>query len=435
MVSSHRILLVSALANINFLSAHNSPSHPRNVFKRIIYEEPKVAGGWNNKEIYKDVKNFFPNGYHGPGADQPSSSSSAPPPQGSTGGTDYIGSDICGNGGCRDYAEYCKFLKQNGQPLPADCPNAGSVGGAPSLLPSSAQGGGRGGGGSSQTLPASTSQNTGGSTTPNSKCGTTSVQCPDNCAMNIRFTSDSMPVPFGFGRDSGGTSQQTSTKDACICMNPGSVSVKIGSTGKDDRSTLIEGNAKGYSDASFFDVSYVEGYTYPIVCWSDADNKKMTGSPIDLYSRGKCTSNPSSTKMGDICENDGFKPLSTPGGDQCMRCTLPSMFFAPTSGAAYAYPYDDQACASGKVDGQAYGGPVVTGGKITCCVGPQCCMNTWTIGGQTNPGNCNRDCKPCANSPVTPCTKACSSPYGKRDSGLREEHLRRRHQHHRRRDT
>ena len=30
-------------------------------------------------------------------------------------GTDYIGSDVCGNGGCKTLAEYCAAIKRNGK--------------------------------------------------------------------------------------------------------------------------------------------------------------------------------------------------------------------------------------------------------------------------------------------------------------------------------
>ena len=35
-----------------------------------------------------------------------------------SGGTDYTGSDICGNGGCKSPEEYCSFVKKNGQSDP-----------------------------------------------------------------------------------------------------------------------------------------------------------------------------------------------------------------------------------------------------------------------------------------------------------------------------
>ena len=250
--------------------------------------------------------------------------------------------------------------------------------------------------------------------------------------MNIKFTTDSLDVPFTAGN--GGHSAQTSTKNACICMTGGSVRVNIGSNNPGDHTTLVEGNAAGLNDNSFFDVSYVEGYSYPVVCWNDHDPTRMSGSNIDLYAEGKC-SDPSKTKMGDICNNDGYVLLvSGDPAHDCWKCTLPSAFFAPASGAAYAYPYDDCPCASDPVAGQPYQSPMATGGDLTCCIGPQCCANTMTTGGQTRKGNCNRpDCMPCsAGFSWGHCDAKCNPGAQNRDYErvLHQASLRKRHHHH-----
>lgn len=41
---------------------------------------------------------------------------------GMIGVNDVVGGDVCGNGGCKNETDRCNHLKQNGQPLPADCP-------------------------------------------------------------------------------------------------------------------------------------------------------------------------------------------------------------------------------------------------------------------------------------------------------------------------
>ena len=452
MVFSARVPIYIALLSASQISAHDAPLSPRNLFKRNIhyaapadgYAAHPPKGGWNNPDLYKSV---FPNGAQGGSPTSSPSPSPSPNNNGyssSSGGTDYIGSDICGNGGCKSLEEYCWHVQQNGQ-HDDKCNNIGTG----SSNPSSAAGGG--GGGSPTTAPASS--NTGSSSTGDTSdipssgsgtCGKTSATCSGTCAMHIKFSSDSLAVPFTPG--DGGTSDYKTTKDSCVCMHGGSVRINIGSTDHTQHTTLIEGNAEGLGqDVSWWDVSYVEGFTYPVVCWQDNNPSRMSGSNVDLYKSGKCTSDGSKTKMGDICQNDGYDPLVR--GINCWQCTLPSVFWAPAAGAAYTYPKDDATCASDPPDpksGLKYASPMMKGGEITCCVGPQCCANSVSSGGLTKKGNCNDACKPCQygdgkeypNLPFASCTSACTT-KAKRDGGerlLRQESLRKRHLHHKHRD-
>ncbi|KAL9640141.1 MAG: hypothetical protein Q9164_000464 [Protoblastenia rupestris] len=255
----------------------------------------------------------------------------------------------------------------------------------------------------SSAAPASTPSQSEGGDDKNSEGSDDSsgASCPSGCHMTIAFTDDTLDVPFTAG--DGGHPKTGSTKGTCICMNKGSVRVNIGTENKDEHTTLIEGNAQGFSAQSFYDVSYVEGYTYPVVCWSDDEGHTMSGSNIDLYEHGSCEGG---SKMGDICLNPGYpKLIADEKANNCWKCSLPSQFFAPVSGAAYVYPYDDAPCASSPQKGGKYGSPMATGGRLTCCVGPQCPKNTFSTGGETNAGTCSRpDCVPCEGGcPVAAC--------------------------------
>lgn len=224
-----------------------------------------------------------------------------------------------------------------------------------------------------------------------------SASCPDGCQMTIKFSDDSLDVPFIVAKN--GSPKTGQTKGTCICMSGGSVRVNIGSTDIYSHSSLIEGSAAGLDLSSFFDVSYNEGYNYPIVCWTDEGS--MSGSNIDLYKKGSCPGG--QTKMGESCVNPGFEALAK-GGDNCWQCTLPDPFFGPAAGAAYTYPRDDSLCSS---QGGAAGTPMGNGGKLTCCVGPSCRSNTQSKGGETSGGRCDSGCQPCeGHGQCTSCTNA-----------------------------
>ena len=431
---AQRLTLLLALV-LSHTKAHPSPFHPRNLFRRGIFEsidwsgihfaEPKEGwenvhidepkGGWENVDYSggqnagKDLPWNDPGFYH----DTPAESAPV-------------------------VAEVSVEVSNQGtQPSMPEQPNGGTSEGVQAQPPAPDQPGVHTQAPPQQTDVSSQPEAPGNdddSSTGKSKgkCGKSSAQCPPGCQMTIKFTSDSMAVPFTPG--AGGHSKDKTTQNSCICMTGGSVRVNVGTTDPSKHTTLIEGNAAGLNDNSFFDVSYVEGYNYPVVCWNDKDPSRMSGHNADLYKRGKC-SDPSKKKMGDICTNDGYDKLvlATPDTD-CWKCTLPSTFFEAAAGAAYTYPYDDCPCASDPMPDKNYQSPMANGGEITCCVGPDCCENTMSHGGQTKKGNCNRsDCKPCnAGFSWGHCSSACDNKKNKRsfERVLEQHSLRKRQKHH-----
>ena len=375
MAFSHTLCLFLAVASISKVLASEEDS-----LQERGYAVP--SGGWNNPELYRNVDWSSVFGNKAPAATPPSpgsgsgSSTSAPSPTGTS--------------------------SQSSQDT-------------------------------SDTNVVSKESSNGGNNHDFSGATTSSTDCPAGCAMTIKFTDDSTHVDFTTCTNNvcGGSPPRGNTKGTCICMNSGSVRVKIGTT--DDTqigATLIEGNAVGLSSSSFYDVSYVEGYSWPVVCKS---GNTMSGHNMDLHAGGNTCAGAS--KMGDFCENPGYTNMTSSDPDQCWQCTLPSPFFAPASGAAYTYPQDDQDCPSGpNADSGVYASPMATGGELECCIGPHCAPNTMSAGGMTAMGNCNRGCRPC--SQVESCAGPCQ-PKSKR--GLEElfgkaaekSRSRKRHTHHR----
>lgn len=150
--------------------------------------------------------------------------------------------------------------------------------------------------------------------------------------------------------------------------------------------TILETNPTG-----FFDVSYILGYSLPVVCRS---NNVASGCSIDLFSTG--ASCPTPVHDG-ICDNPtgpgGSKdPGSFPGSPSawpwCNACSPPDPFFAPCSGSAYTYPYDDGATV----------GPAT--GSIQCCVGTACGTTGKEGNGKWGNTNLNRQdpCQACGTA-------------------------------------
>ena len=110
----------------------------------------------------------------------------------------------------------------------------------------------------------------------------------------------------------------------------------------------IEGNY-GVQDPDkkvFIDVSYVVGYSVPIVC--SCGDIPVTGCNIDLRSKNACPEPEQSN--GDVCKN--------PKGDSGIL----DPFFAPCAGAAYTYFKDDSS---------TQGCPLGTS-VVNCCIGTTC---------------------------------------------------------------
>lgn len=153
--------------------------------------------------------------------------------------------------------------------------------------------------------------------------------------------------------------------------------------------TILETNPSGY-----FDISYILGYTLPVVC---SANGASTGCALDLFGTG--TPCPSAVQDG-VCVNPtgpggsrdpgsypGSYPNSAAAWPWCNACSPPDPFFAPCSGSAYTYPYDDGATV----------GPAT--GSIQCCVGTAC-GSTGREGsgkGGSNEPNRAQPCAPCAS--------------------------------------
>lgn len=108
--------------------------------------------------------------------------------------------------------------------------------------------------------------------------------------------------------------------------------------------SLIEASFPG-DQWNSVDVSYVDGYSVPIVCSNNGH--AVTGCNIDLWKQGNACASP--VDDGTACHNTA--------GDYGPAI----QFFKACEGAAYTYPKDDTA-TNGSVEGKT----------ITCCVGTAC---------------------------------------------------------------
>ncbi|MDI1488452.1 MAG: hypothetical protein OHK93_007727 [Ramalina farinacea] len=389
MLSFHTFGLLLAFTRISLSFAEEERGWLQ---KRIQYAAP--SGGWDQPNLYTGITWCSYAGQSG--------CATAGAPSASPAANADAGANANGNANANPPVEE-KYVVQstpasttpaNAPTTPTSTPSAASTptstsSAAPAETSGGGNSGGSGGGGG------------GGSS------WTSSGSCPQGCSMTISFTDDSLSVNYAAGN--GGSPSTGKTQGTCICMSAGSVRVNIGTTDTADHTTLIEGSAAG--DDSYYDVSYVEGYTHPVVC-RVSDGSSMSGHHEDLFAKG-ASCDTTTTKDGTkLCINPGYTAMTTPGADpnSCWRCTLPSEFFAPASGAAYTYPFDDSPCASGPMATKgAYKSPMGKGEALVCCVGPNCSPNTYSVGGQTSMGNCNRPgCMPCQGSGSV-CTSACST--------------------------
>ena len=235
----------------------------------------------------------------------------------------------------------------------------------------------------------------------------THTSCGAGCAMSVSFSGMNVPFAVGAGQ---ANIMSGMTRDVCLCFEPGATRVVIGTTDTGKMATLFEGSASG--STGYLDVSYVQGYTYPMVCSGQGGT---SGCSTDLYSvPGAVCPGGGGTKMGEICNNpqgpagkrnpgappaNGNSPTASPW---CEACSAPDAFFAPCAGGAYTYPYDDVAMASGT--------------EITCCIGPQCEQKEG-IPAKSDKGNCNSGDVAVRKDPCTPCpgTGSCTAPSSKRD--------------------
>lgn len=170
-----------------------------------------------------------------------------------------------------------------------------------------------------------------------------------------------------------------------------------------DMVSIVETNPSGS-----YDVSYVQGFSKPVVCWigpvgstpeqsPNATNTKVSGCNIDLFSKGPdCPGGVTTVGDTKICKNPtgpgGFhdngpyngKPDESPW---CYACSPPDPFFAPCAGSAYTYPYDDDAMSAAFT------------GSLNCCVGTNCpATGREGMGadGHPQPTRSGQPCVPCA---------------------------------------
>lgn len=107
--------------------------------------------------------------------------------------------------------------------------------------------------------------------------------------------------------------------------------------------SMIEGS---YTGPPNIDVSYVDGYSVPITCFSN--EILVSGCNIDLFKQPEVTCD--YQVDGPVCINSAKYIADGP----------PPAFFTACAGAAYTYPKDDHANASN------------LGNLISCCIGTSC---------------------------------------------------------------
>ncbi|KAL8377306.1 hypothetical protein RB595_008136 [Gaeumannomyces hyphopodioides] len=95
-------------------------------------------------------------------------------------------------------------------------------------------------------------------------------------------------------------------------------------------------------------ISFVSGFSVPIVCACAETNRVVVGCNKNLWGLNTCPS------------NNGKGSCRNPTRDN--GATSPTKFFAPCRGAAYTFPSDSKAMAH----------DICKGGTINCCIGSSC---------------------------------------------------------------
>ena len=124
--------------------------------------------------------------------------------------------------------------------------------------------------------------------------------------------------------------------------------IYVGKT-TDPANSKIEGSVTGTPD---MDVSYVDGYSVPIVCKSAG---KISGCNTELFGLN-------GNKCGQNVDISGFQICKNPA--LTLNDGPPDSFFAPCKGKAYTYPNDNDANYS-NVDA-----------TTNCCIGTACSMGS-----------------------------------------------------------
>ncbi|KAL8903999.1 MAG: hypothetical protein Q9171_007205 [Xanthocarpia ochracea] len=173
--------------------------------------------------------------------------------------------------------------------------------------------------------------------------------------MNVQISGDA--VAYRFQPPVPGNPTTGTIGDCAVWSFPPGWSGRVhvgGGAGAPDGGTLYEGSVNITGGVGAMDVSYVEGYSVPMLC-TDKRDGFVSGCGIDLFSVGTC---PTGGSPGGVCKNP-----QGPGGDRdsafrwCEACSPPDPFFAPCAAAAYTFPTDDDAVAG------------MSGLDITCVVG------------------------------------------------------------------
>lgn len=187
--------------------------------------------------------------------------------------------------------------------------------------------------------------------------------------MQIQWTG--LEVSYSWSGGSGKT-----TSGTCVDLTGFQGQIAIGGAG----GSIVEVNPSNY-----FDVSYILGYSVPVVC---SGGGAITGCNKDLLGNGG--------KVGSIQKNPtGPGGAKDPGvyagaADKtpwCYACSDIDAFFQPCAGSAYSFPYDDGATVGPATD-------------VTCCIGTGCPVTGRegsTAGGHPEPSR-NPPCTYCAGT-------------------------------------
>jgi len=190
--------------------------------------------------------------------------------------------------------------------------------------------------------------------------------------MAISFMGEEV----SFKGDTGSGGQSGSTKGCVKFPHGKNGQVALGGDG----GSILEINVDSDGGGIWLDVSYILGYSVPVVCHA---NGAMTGCNEDLFNNGG--------KEGSVKKNPrgpNFGPYGTQGSEDpgqydgskaadsipwCYACSPPPDFFGPCAGAAYTFPYDDKATIK------------LPDGKAECCIGANCPKapkqgSTWKTG-------------------------------------------------------
>ncbi|KAL8718068.1 MAG: hypothetical protein Q9225_004762 [Loekoesia sp. 1 TL-2023] len=209
------------------------------------------------------------------------------------------------------------------------------------------------------TLP-NTAQNTIPNTIQNTGIGsnpTTTAAAPvnsgtgnnlggGNCAavqgnMNVQISGAN--VDFRFEPPVPGNPTTGKTGNCGVWTFPPGWSGRVhvgGGNGAPSGGTLYEGNVDPSGGHGAMDVSFVEGFSVPMIC-TDNGNGFVSGCGIDLFAQGSC---PTGGAKGGVCKNP-----QGPGGTRdskdkaCEACSPPDPFFGPCAAAAIVFPTDDDA--------------------------------------------------------------------------------------------